>query len=87
MKFGILIGGNDEEVHAESRMVGLALTYWRRQLAPRWHVGFRVTLMLGRRQYGLRISTYSCPMLSSRGTIRISDCVLPAGKSKPPVFQ
>lgn len=62
---------------ASRKFYGFALSYWRRQYAPKWHVGVRFTVLLGQRRPSLRLATYSCPSVSvGYGLPKTSTCVL-----------
>jgi hypothetical protein len=56
---------------------GLAITYWHRPCnAAKWHWGVRFSLLLGHRRPFLRVTTYSCPLVGSAGTVQTLDCVI-----------
>lgn len=40
---------------------GMAITYWRRKLASKWHVGIRISLLTKYNHPYLRLTTYSFP--------------------------
>ena len=67
MKIGLLIK-NEGELAYETFLYGIAITWWKREYAPKWHVGFRITICMGSHKYGVRFSTYQFPRLSYPGS-------------------